>query len=592
AIACTAPTLALPYLSDDWAHLEAARNEPTPLHSLDPTTPVVAQFIRPVARFVWWFLERVAPHDAWPARALCVALFAIVALLVVPALRRMGVPRGIATASAACFAASPTAVEIVAWVSNLYSLLSLGFALAAVATLPRRPAWRGFLVPSAFVLLSLLSKEDVFLLPILLVLAGARFRARRVPRWILPAAPAFAALAAIVALRLAIFGGLGGYTEGADKRSVFLTRWLDGFEREMRDECPVGLFTPVRWAGWRRSASRDRIETALALLPASVVALGLGTRACAIGAVRGLTIAPLGILPVLATFYLGPELNNTRLLFFPGVGLALLAAASLAGAPFGRRGRWAGVGAFALVSLAVGRSNFGAWRDAGAAMERVVPLVSSVVRGMPPNSTVLTYGLVGQYHGAQCFIGAIPFAFQRALDRRDFVMGDRHLGAFDAVMEFDPALRAYFDPLERPPRALEPGVATTLRFVHLPDARDDDDDRAACRLLDGGASNGARGEWMLSAYNPLCALLLPALAVPDGAEIEVRADGGETPEGALRLVALFRDGAKVMHQEIGASGKLALPAGARAVRLEVYPRPEAVSSLASIVVTARPREAK
>src|SRR4030095_12374573 len=149
--------------------------------------------------------------------------------------------------------------------------------------------------------------------------------------------------------------------------------------------------------------------------------------------------------------------------------------------------------AFALPASAVGRSNYEAWRDAGAAMERVVPAAVNVLRPLPPRSGALIFGLPGPLRGAHCFIGALRPAFQRALNRRDFWTADRNLGVFDVVMEFDSELHGPIDPLAAPPRRLEPGVATTLRFRAGPSG--EVDDRLACRFLDGGSSNGDRGEW-------------------------------------------------------------------------------------------------
>ena len=159
-------------------------------------------FFRPVGWAFWWFCGKFLGDAPAAAHAIAALLFAWNAVLLVPALRRSGVPRGVSVASGVLFAAHPAALETVAWLSNAYSLFALGFSLAALACLPvRRRGFLGILPSLVFAALAFLSKEDTYLLPVACVLVGSRFRLRNLGSGARRAAPIFAAAAACLALR-------------------------------------------------------------------------------------------------------------------------------------------------------------------------------------------------------------------------------------------------------------------------------------------------------------------------------------------------------------------------------------------------------
>lgn len=578
AAAACAPTLALPYLSDDLFLLHAGRISPTPMHAVLPEPN--APFFRPAARVVWWILARVSPDDATLAHAVSAAAFAAAAVLLGRALRRSGVPRGVAVAAATVYAASPIAVETVAWASNLYSTLSaLGF-FAALATLPlgRAPA-RRYAAPALFALLAFFSKEDSFSLPLMAFVVGARWRLRGARIGARCAAPIAVALALACAARIALLGGVGGYRDPETGASVHAARWIRGPSEALKKECPAGYFVPKRRAGhgppWRSAGA------ALRLAPALLLALGGAGAAARRHVPRALAMTAICLAPVATVIPVGPDLANARQLLLPAAGIAFVAAALLAGAPGGGAVRWGATALYAALSIAVGRSNFGPWRDVGAAFESGVESTKGLLAGAPPNAVALLDGYPDSVAGALCFRNAFVYAFPRASGRPDLEIRTP-LDSFesaDLLIDFDARARAArrVDALE-PAIRIGPGEARRVALTA------GSPERPRCRLRDADGYDVERG-WSAIARWYGAAVVLPDLEVPTGARLEVRVEEAAGASTAAPI-ATYRD--RIGWRRVALEdGAIALPHEVSRVRIEIPIPVAAERVLRAVTLTSR-----
>lgn len=126
----------------------------------------------PVPMLVHTFQFAVFGQHSFGFRVTNVLVHSVNVALLVAALCVTGVPRSAAAFAGAVFAVHPANVEVVAWVSQLRSLLALGFALVALLLFRRRPLLA--VVPFA---LGLLSKASAaFVLPMLAVLCWIGWR--------------------------------------------------------------------------------------------------------------------------------------------------------------------------------------------------------------------------------------------------------------------------------------------------------------------------------------------------------------------------------------------------------------------------------
>ncbi len=180
ALVVYSPSLRGEFLSDDAGYI--ATNpyvQALTLENLrvlfDPFGPAAA-YIANYAPFHLLFHAvewRVFGADTLGWHVVNVLLHAGVALLLVPTFRRAGVPRAAAVFGALFFLLHPANVESVAWISQLKTILCVGFGVAALLAHPRHPA-----VAALLFCLGLLSKTTaLFALPVALYFAWREWRA-------------------------------------------------------------------------------------------------------------------------------------------------------------------------------------------------------------------------------------------------------------------------------------------------------------------------------------------------------------------------------------------------------------------------------
>lgn len=163
-----ARVLRAPFFSDDYLFLEQVRGRDlaSALVSPDP----IGNFLRPVSRALWfWLVSRISGESPLVFHLLDLALFLGIVALVFQLANRM------AGRAAAAFAAAFVGLHYAAdvpllWASGSQDLLAVTAALAAILwQVAGRRAWA-----AAALGVGLLSKEGVFVVPLIAVLANTR----------------------------------------------------------------------------------------------------------------------------------------------------------------------------------------------------------------------------------------------------------------------------------------------------------------------------------------------------------------------------------------------------------------------------------
>jgi len=263
-------------------------------------------------------------------------------LVFVLAMRVLGSRRA-AWFAAALFAIHGTRPEAVVWVAGRFDLLATFFVLAGLLLFLRPGRWNR-LASLVSMALAMLSKESAYAFPFLALLPAIPARRR-----VRAAVPFFALAAALFVYRWTLLGGIGGYRTDAlgfvpASKALALRLW-------------AALFFPINW-----SAEPGRLE-ALAIV-ALIVSLGLlaTSRARREPLIFGIGFVLVSALPALPQLLIGPDLQKSRVLYLPSVGLCLLLAAAVEGLK--GRLRWIVPGMVLIASLVVLERNLDAWEYA------------------------------------------------------------------------------------------------------------------------------------------------------------------------------------------------------------------------------------
>ena len=303
-----------------------------------------------------------------------VLLHALVCVLVWFTARRAGTVYGTALAAALLFAAHPIHTEAVANVAGRAELLAAGLALGAwLAHRNGRLVGAGVLFA-----LAMLSKESAVLAPLLFLADDAQRRrsGERTPSLLRAGGVHAGALAVVLAMRVAVLGGIGGA------------------EDAIRLDNPAAFAAvPVRWATalwvharalllvlWPARLSSDYSLDAIPLVtsPADpglwagaasvavvVVCVAVGwrrSRPVFLGALSWLVF----VLPASNLLFPTGTLLGERLLYLPSWGICLLAGHALAWAWTRRAARVAVAGGTTVILVALAARTLARnpdWRD-------------------------------------------------------------------------------------------------------------------------------------------------------------------------------------------------------------------------------------
>ena len=288
-------------------------------------------FFRPLVA-VTYFVD----HALWGLRPLGfhvtnVLLHLLCCLLVRALARDAGLGPWPAFTAAALFAAHPTHVESVAWISGRTDLLSVMLLLAAFlaslrAARARRPLGPT-LVAGLMFALALFSKEVAATFPLLVALD--RFAATgRLRRAVEAALPYVGVLAGYVVVRLALIGGMGPALYQLDPLAWTATACFALARYVMLLIFPFGLDAHYPYQPLASLLSPVAIISAamLAVLAWALVLLWRQAPRTAFW----LAWIPLTLAPVLTFGRFGDVILADRFLYAPSVGLSLLVAAALA----------------------------------------------------------------------------------------------------------------------------------------------------------------------------------------------------------------------------------------------------------------------
>jgi hypothetical protein len=302
-----APSLFLPFMSDDWVHVVAASD------GLILRTPF--DFFRPLCNLTYWIDWQLWGLTAAPFHVTNVVLASITAAVVVMLFRRYTGDRFLAGFAGILFALHPYHISPVAWISARSDLLSAVFVLLAAWAYDR---WREHLtrLPLAALALyqiALLAKETAVVLPGVVIIIGLLDQRRRASRseWLRGYLPLLViGLTHFVFVRAVALGGV----------SLNHLKWITNAPRNLFSYAVTASVPPppeifeARPLGWG-------VLTALFLGGLLLVAHKKNGR------------IPNVIWPAAAAFVvlLGPSLIgfNTRYFFLPSAASALALAALL-----------------------------------------------------------------------------------------------------------------------------------------------------------------------------------------------------------------------------------------------------------------------
>jgi hypothetical protein len=318
AVVCYAWTFRFPFLADDYDHIpNAIHATPASLEALF-THPAADRFFRPAAFVLYADEARVAGFSRAGWHALSLALhLAVTILLYVFARRRFGAWPSLAAAM--LFLLHGSRPEAVTWIAAQFDLWAALFFLAALLAFER--GWRALSL--APLLLALLSKESAYVYPLalLLVLFVDRVPVKQWPRL---AAPSFLLTVVVFVYRLWLLGGIGGYRDTGTGRPYILTFDVLRTAKALTARLGAALEFPVNWTlppEWWLIVALIAAMTASALLFRSKadsrkLSLGFG-------------FLVLAALPVHEFLLIDADLEKSRVLYLPSIGLALIFAVLL-----------------------------------------------------------------------------------------------------------------------------------------------------------------------------------------------------------------------------------------------------------------------
>lgn len=394
-----APILRAFFLSDDYVLLTEAQ-----LRSLAEALAIDHTwfFYRPLGKLLWWCEFRLFGYHAALYHMVSLGLHALCALLVVLLARRLLAGRAALLAGCA-FALLPLHAEPVAWLACQYDLLMTAGFLAATLALLRflegERARLGWLLGLLLAFqLSLWAKESALVFPVLgPLLAWVVLPRLSLRRMAVATLPCWALLVVNLLQRAQAWGSLGGY---GDRPILWPQLPMTLAQTALTLLAPLNRLVFPGWALLLWGGMSLLLLAMAALCGRRLWLAALLWLAC--------TLAPaLGLLPV------GADMQNSRVLYLPSVGLCLLlaAGAGVLSARLPRRAGLAAGGAASLGMLATMLWQLGPWQVAGQNSLHVVQELHRLLPKIPPASRVQTAGLPDNYQGAYVYRLGLNHAF-------------------------------------------------------------------------------------------------------------------------------------------------------------------------------------
>jgi hypothetical protein len=342
-------SLSVGFLSDDWVLLEQAQAGDFALGAL----------FRPLPMLVWWASSFAGLAHAASLHALNIAVHGLNSYLVYRLTRATGISLIWSLIAGLFFLTSPASVEPVVWISALFDLACTAGLLVFAIGIAENSAITG----SVGLVLALLSKEVAVVAPAIgVLLKGALSR-----RWF-PASIGVAGPAAFVAVRMWLL-------PPPDSFFVEPSRYVI---KELVSRVFGGILLP--WTA--RELEQDGLRHVLAWFPwLTVVALVIAAlwsrpwdRRLVYLAGASAAMVVLSVLPVYSYLFVGPDLENSRYLYFGTAAMAVLIATVAAALTDALPSRLF-IGAFTvtlLVAVTGVQSHQRSWIAAGAMRDRVL----------------------------------------------------------------------------------------------------------------------------------------------------------------------------------------------------------------------------
>lgn len=576
AVAIGLTTITIPFVSDDFVTLERARRSATPLQWLSPGEPTIGNFFRPLSWWNWWVVEHLFDGSATAARELSIAWFVANGILVMPALRRLGAPRGIAFASALLFVTNPTSVTTIAWLSNYYSQVSLTFILATICALPvRRLTLKNWIPSFLFAFLASVSKEDALLLPAMAFFAGLRMRIFNLRQWkraLIITIPVAAAMGVMVILRIRAVGGLGGYNVGKDE-PFQINAWIAGMVSAMERDMPSRYWLPIRGTSGHElfgAAGFQYLNSAVAILATGLFAYSMGRPIARRILPVVVFIAIYSFVPVAGLLDLKLDLETIRLLYLPGFGFALLFAGILAALPFSARARWGLVAILMIAGAAIGWINTDANRYSGSRHREAMRQFTETARAAPPHTRFLLDNLDRTWRGCLFFGGGFPWSFLWSSKRADLelhTLPPTNPGRYDIAWTFNVNANRFEEALGFGEELnLKIGEELTFDFVNNPETR------KLFRVSECESFDWREKEWALWPVQSEASVFLKTIVVPSDCKIEFEFDGGWFEDTAKMITTILYKEKRIYQYLVGeAKGEGVLPEGSTRLRLGIHP---------------------
>jgi hypothetical protein len=331
-----------PFLSDDYILVSRATLDPARMLAVFHTPGGDGSF-RPLGYLYFALLRRFGGVDPlqWHACALavhlinCALLYAIVwtlwpdargARLIAlangpggPAAGQEVRPTFLAFTAAVLFGLNGTRPEAVAWTAGNFDILACAFTLAATLAVLRRR----MVLALPLLLLGILCKESAYAAPAVIfgfAAAGNRLRDSRVRLGLIAS---IAICAAMFAYRWSLFHGPGGYIDAATGQPQVLSFHLGAALKALFLRVWANLLFPVNWDA---SAKSPALAAALLIGSGAILYAAVANRLSRRIALSMLALTIGALLPAYHLALIGDNLNGSRILYMPAVGLCVLCA--------------------------------------------------------------------------------------------------------------------------------------------------------------------------------------------------------------------------------------------------------------------------
>jgi hypothetical protein len=327
--------------------------------------------------------------------------------------RQLTRSRRAALVTAGIFAAMPIQVESVAWMAGRFDVLSTCLSIWSVAVYLWYRARGGtarYAIALAICALAMCSKETAFVLPLLLS-AIEIVMFRRLP--ILRLAGFFATGVIVFAWRWIALGGFGGYRSG-EASGMIRFGWKTLEALFVRG--PSQLLLGFNWTQPSKLIIGIAAFT-VALLLFLVLSAPVTNERRRIILLGGVWMV-VAMIPGHFMLAIGPGLSNSRILYLPSAGMALLLG-QLVSAPTQRRMQnFAYATLVALFSLGV-LHNLQAWRWTSSLGAETLRQVVELEPIPPENAQFVVSNLPGDIRGVFFFQTGLNEGLQMLYNRDD-----------------------------------------------------------------------------------------------------------------------------------------------------------------------------